>query len=171
MTRKIAILGATGSIGKSTLDLVEREPDRFQVEAVTAGTNVSSLAEIARRTRARLAVIADETQLGELQTMLAGTGCRAAAGDGALVEAATSAEMIIAAIVGCAGLEPTMAAVEAGQGSYVAGPKGRVFELVLLRAGLAKARYDSLDGYDWHPRQDRYRRADANNPEFIFSWK
>ena len=66
MTRKIAILGATGSIGKSTLDLVERNPDRFEVVAVTAATNAEALAAIARRTRARLAVIADESRLGQL---------------------------------------------------------------------------------------------------------
>ena len=114
MTRAIAILGATGSIGKSTLDLVEREPQKFQVEAVTAGTNAAALAGIARRTSARLAVIADEQQLSKLQSMLAGTDCRAAAGADGLIEAATSAEFVIAAIVGCAGLEPTMAAVEAG---------------------------------------------------------
>jgi len=114
VTRAIAILGATGSIGKSTLDLVEREPQKFQVEAVTAGTNAAALAGIARRTSARLAVIADEQQLSKLQSMLAGTDCRAAAGADGLIEAATSAEFVIAAIVGCAGLEPTMAAVEAG---------------------------------------------------------
>jgi 1-deoxy-D-xylulose-5-phosphate reductoisomerase len=114
VTRRIAILGATGSVGKSTLDLVEREPERFKVEAVTAGTNAAALADIARRTGSRLAVIADEQQLSELQSRLAGTDCRAAAGGEALVEAAITAEFVIAAIVGCAGLQPTMAAVEAG---------------------------------------------------------
>ena len=68
MTRKIAILGATGSIGKSTLDLVERNPDRFEVVAVTAATNVEALAEIARRTCAQLAVIADESRLRTLRS-------------------------------------------------------------------------------------------------------
>ena len=116
MKRKLAILGATGSIGKSTLDLVEREPDRFEVTAVTAATNVDALAQIARRTGARLAVIADEERLPGLHEHLAGTGCRAAAGEQALIEAASGeAELVIAAIVGCAGLRPTMAAVEAGR--------------------------------------------------------
>ncbi|HUP68159.1 MAG TPA: 1-deoxy-D-xylulose-5-phosphate reductoisomerase [Sphingomicrobium sp.] len=116
MTRKIAILGATGSIGKSTLDLVERSPDRFSVTAVTAATNVESLAAIARRTKAELAVVADEGRLGELRELLAGTQCRAAAGAEAMIEAATGeAELVIAAIVGCAGLRPTMAAVDAGR--------------------------------------------------------
>jgi 1-deoxy-D-xylulose-5-phosphate reductoisomerase len=116
MSRKIAILGATGSIGKSTLDLIERDPDRFEVTAVTAATNVEALADIALRTRAGLAVIADERRRDELEARLAGTGCRVAAGEEGLVEAATGdAVLVIAAIVGCAGLRPTMAAVEAGR--------------------------------------------------------
>ena len=116
MTRKIAILGATGSIGKSTLDLVERDRERFEVMAVTAGTNSEALADIARRTNAKLAVVADEARLDELRQRLAGSDCRAASGEDALTEAATGdCELVIAAIVGCAGLRPTMAAVEAGK--------------------------------------------------------
>ncbi|MES2137914.1 MAG: 1-deoxy-D-xylulose-5-phosphate reductoisomerase [Pseudomonadota bacterium] len=114
--RKLVILGATGSIGKSTLDLVERNRDRFEVTAVTAATNVEALAAIARRTGAKLAVIADEGRFQDLQDLLAGSDCRAAAGEAALVEAATSdADLVIAAIVGCAGLKPVMAAVGAGR--------------------------------------------------------
>ena len=116
MKRSISILGATGSVGGSTLDLVSRSPDRFEVVALTAATNVASLAEAARRTGARLAVIADESRLPELQDALAGTGCRAATGRDALLEAAAGeAELVMAAIVGCAGLEPVIAAVEAGR--------------------------------------------------------
>jgi 1-deoxy-D-xylulose-5-phosphate reductoisomerase len=114
--RRIAILGATGSIGKSTLDLIERSPDRFEVVAVTAATNAEALADIARRTNARLAVVADESRRADLETRLAGTGCHAAAGEAALLEAAAgNAELVIAAIVGCAGLAPVMAAVDAGK--------------------------------------------------------
>jgi 1-deoxy-D-xylulose-5-phosphate reductoisomerase len=116
VTRKISILGATGSIGASTLDLVERNREQFQIIAVTAATNVEKLADIARRTGATLAVVADESRLGDLQDLLSGTGCRAAAGESALVEAATAeVDLIIAAIVGCAGLKPVMAAVECGR--------------------------------------------------------
>ena len=116
MIRRLAILGATGSIGKSTLDLVERSPERFDVVAVTASTNAVALAQIARRTGAKLAVIADRARLEELQELLDGTQCRAGAGDEALIEAAAGeAELVIAAIVGCAGLGSTMAAVEAGK--------------------------------------------------------
>lgn len=115
MTRRIAILGATGSIGKSTLDLVERSPERFEVVSVTAASNVEALAAIARRTSAKLAVIADEKRLPELTELLAGTGCRSATGEEALIEAATwQADVVIGAIVGCAGLRSVMAAVEAG---------------------------------------------------------
>ena len=116
MKRKISILGATGSVGASTLDLVERAPERFEVIALTAGTDVDGLARAARKTRARLAVIADETRLKDLEARLAGTGCRAAAGPEALNEAAAGeADWVMAAIVGCAGLMPVMAAVEAGR--------------------------------------------------------
>ncbi|HEX8842160.1 MAG TPA: 1-deoxy-D-xylulose-5-phosphate reductoisomerase, partial [Sphingomicrobium sp.] len=116
MRRRIAILGATGSIGKSTLDLIGRSPDHFEVVAVTAATNSEALAEVARRTGAKLAVVADDRRLGDLQTRLAGTDCRPAAGEEALIEAAAGeAELVIAAIVGCAGLKPVMAAVETGK--------------------------------------------------------
>jgi len=114
--RTISILGATGSVGTSTLDLVERSPERFEVIALTAARNVAALADAARRTNARLAVIDDVTLLGELERRLAGTHCRAASGREALNEAAAGeAEWVMAAIVGCAGLEPVMAAVEAGR--------------------------------------------------------
>jgi 1-deoxy-D-xylulose-5-phosphate reductoisomerase len=116
VTRKIAILGATGSVGKSTLDLVERHPERFEVVAVTAATNADALADIARRTRAKLAVLADDSRINQLQELLAGSGCRVAGGEAALVEAARGeAQLVIAAIVGCAGLRPVMAAVNAGK--------------------------------------------------------
>ncbi len=112
--RTIAILGATGSIGRSTLDLVKAAPDRFRVTALTAASNVAQLAGDARRTGAELAVIADESRLDDLREALAGTNIQAAAGETALAEAATSADLVIAAIVGTAGLAPVMAAVRAG---------------------------------------------------------
>jgi len=114
--RKVAILGATGSIGKSTVDLIERNRERFEVTAVTAATKVEALADVVRRTGARLAVVTDESRYTDLAELLVGTDCRAAAGDGALIEAAVGdADLVIAAIVGCAGLRPVMAAVEAGK--------------------------------------------------------
>ena len=115
MKRTLSILGATGSIGGSTLDLVERHPDKFEVVALTAASRVAELADAARRTGARFAVIDDPALLSELEQRLAGTKCCAATGRDALIEAATSADLIMAAIVGCAGLKPVMAAVEAGK--------------------------------------------------------
>ena len=114
--RKLSILGSTGSVGSSTLDLVERHPERFEVVALTAAKNVAALADAARRTSANLAVIDDPTLLSELEERLEGSGCRAATGREALNEAAAGdADLVMAAIVGCAGLEPVMAAIEAGR--------------------------------------------------------
>src|SRR5437763_14128751 len=139
MRRRLSILGATGSIGKSTLDLVERAPERFEVVAVTAATNAEALADIARRTRASLAVIADETRLRDLQELLVGSNCRAAAGEQALIEAAAGeAELVIAAIVGCAGLVPVMAAVEAGRTIALANKEALVTAGALMIDAAAK---------------------------------
>jgi 1-deoxy-D-xylulose-5-phosphate reductoisomerase len=114
--KSISILGATGSVGSSTLDLVERNPDRFEVIALTAARNVASLADCALRTNAKLAVIDDPDLLPELERLLLDSNCRAATGREALSEAASGeAELVMAAIVGCAGLEPVMAAIEAGK--------------------------------------------------------
>ncbi len=113
--RRISILGATGSVGASTLDLIEGAPDDFAVAAVTASSKVDELAAIARRTHAELAVIADEALAGVLRAALEGSGCRVEAGAQGLAEAATMGDLTVAAIVGCAGLEPVMAAVEAGR--------------------------------------------------------
>jgi 1-deoxy-D-xylulose-5-phosphate reductoisomerase len=133
VTRKIAILGATGSIGKSTLDLIERNPDRFEVAAVTAATNVEALANVAHRTGAKLAVVADEDRLDDLQELLVGTDCRAAAGEAGLIEAAVAdVDLVIAAIVGCAGLKPVMAAVEAGRTVALANKEALVTAGVLM---------------------------------------
>jgi 1-deoxy-D-xylulose-5-phosphate reductoisomerase len=127
MTRKIAILGATGSIGKSTLDLVERNRDHFEVTAVTAATNVEALADVVRRTGAKLAVVADERRYTDLAELLVGSNCRAAAGEDALMQAATGeTDLVIAAIVGCAGLKPVMASVEAGKSIALANKEALV---------------------------------------------
>jgi 1-deoxy-D-xylulose-5-phosphate reductoisomerase len=140
VTRKIAILGATGSIGTSTLDLVDRNPERFEVVAVTAATNVAALAGIARRTGAKLAVIAEDARLGELEAELAGSGCRAAAGQEALIEAAAGeADLVIAAIVGCAGLGPVMAAVEAGRTVALANKEALVTAGQLMTRAAARS--------------------------------
>ena len=117
MTRRsISILGATGSVGASTLDLVRREADAWSVVALTANCQAGELARLAREFGAQVAVVADETCLPELREALAGSGIEAAGGAQALVEAASRpADLVLAAIVGCAGLAPTMAAIEQGR--------------------------------------------------------
>ncbi|MDP1026191.1 1-deoxy-D-xylulose-5-phosphate reductoisomerase [Sphingomonas sp. KR1UV-12] len=113
--RTVTVLGATGSVGTSTLDLIEREPERFRVRALTANCDVAKLAAAARRTHAELAVVADEACLPALREALAGTATRAAGGAAAVIEAgASGADWTMAAIVGCAGLAPTMAAIRNG---------------------------------------------------------
>ncbi|MDC8755801.1 1-deoxy-D-xylulose-5-phosphate reductoisomerase [Erythrobacter sp. sf7] len=115
MTRSLTLLGATGSIGASTLDLVRRNPDQWQVEALTANGSVAELAALAREFGAKLAVVGDEACLPELRAALAGSGIAAAGGRQALCEAASRpVDMTVAAIVGCAGLGPVMAAIERG---------------------------------------------------------
>ena len=126
MTRSLSILGATGSVGTSTLDLVAHHPGRFDVVALTAARQVGKLADAALRTGARLAVIEDSALLPELRDRLAGSGCRAATGPDALLEAAVCADLVMAAIVGCAGLEPVMAAVEAGKAVALANKEALV---------------------------------------------
>ncbi len=113
--RSVTILGATGSIGTSTVDLIKRNSDRYRVEAVTAGRNARPLAEIARAVGARLAVVANEDAYGDLKEALAGSGIEAAAGEAALVEAANrDADWVMGAISGAIGLKPTLAAIERG---------------------------------------------------------
>lgn len=140
MSRKLSIFGATGSIGSSTLDLVERSRGEFELVAVTASSNCAKLAEIARKFRARHAVIADEAQYEDLKAMLAGTDCTIAAGPGALVEAARiECDLHIAAIVGCAGLEPTMAAIEAGRTIGLANKESLVTAGALMTAAATRS--------------------------------
>jgi 1-deoxy-D-xylulose-5-phosphate reductoisomerase len=113
--KRVTILGATGSVGRSTLDLIERDPDGFEVVALTAHRDVAGLAGAARRVGAKRAVIADEALLPELREALEGSGAEIAAGADAVIEAAGSgADWTMAAIVGTAGLKPVMRALEGG---------------------------------------------------------
>lgn len=115
MTRRLSLFGATGSVGQSTLDLVRRDGEAWQIGVLTANSDVAELAKLAREFRPDIAVIADEARYAELAEALAGTGIEASAGAEALVDAARRpADLVMAAIVGCAGLAPTMAAIEAG---------------------------------------------------------
>ena len=117
--RRVTVLGATGSVGCSTLDLMDQAEIAgtgvFEVEALTGGANIARLAEQARRWKPKLAVTADPARLNELREALAGTGIEAAAGDQAVIEAAARpADWIMAAIVGAAGLRSAWAAAATG---------------------------------------------------------
>ena len=116
MTRTVTILGATGSVGRSTTALLEAAPEgAFAVEALVAGRDAAALAETARRLRARIAVLADPAGLPALREALAGSGIEAAAGPEAVIEAAARpADWTMAAIVGAAGLHPALAALRRG---------------------------------------------------------
>ena len=117
--RRVSILGATGSIGRSTLDLIGRDPARFHVVALTGNRNAELLAKQAIKHNAELAVLADPSEYNDLKAALAGTSVEAAAGNEALMEAvARPVDWTMAAIVGSAGLRPTLEAVR--QGTYVA---------------------------------------------------
>ncbi|HYE28136.1 MAG TPA: 1-deoxy-D-xylulose-5-phosphate reductoisomerase [Allosphingosinicella sp.] len=114
--RSVSILGATGSVGRSTLDLIERNRDGYEIRALTAHRDVAGLAEAARRVDAERAVIGDPALLTRLRAALAGSGTEAAAGEEAVLEAAgAGADWTMAAIVGTAGLRPTMAAIRGGR--------------------------------------------------------
>ncbi|QXQ08172.1 1-deoxy-D-xylulose-5-phosphate reductoisomerase [Sphingosinicellaceae bacterium] len=113
--RGITVLGSTGSVGKSTLDLLQRAPQDWRVDALTANRDVEGLAAQARAVGARIAVVADESAYADLKAALSGSGIEAAAGTAAVRDAAAGdSDIVLTAIVGAAGLGPTMAAVERG---------------------------------------------------------
>jgi 1-deoxy-D-xylulose-5-phosphate reductoisomerase len=113
--RRITVLGATGSVGCSTLSLVEENPGAYEIEALTANRDVDALAASARKFGAKLAVVADPDAYGALKQALAGSGIEVAAGEEAVIEAAgRPADLVMAAIVGAAGLHPTLAACRSG---------------------------------------------------------
>ena len=113
--RRVTVLGATGSVGCNTVDLIERRPDAFRVEALTANRNASLLAEQAHRLKPRMAAVADADSYKELRERLSGTGIEVAAGPEAILAAAERpSDVVIAAIVGAAGLKPTLSAVRRG---------------------------------------------------------
>jgi len=114
--RRIVLLGATGSIGASTLDLIERNPESFVVVAIAGGRDHAALARIALAFRPEFVAIRDESAYAPLKEALAGTNIQVAAGREAVIEAATrEADLLVSAIVGAAGVEPTHAAIEAGR--------------------------------------------------------
>lgn len=137
--KRIAVLGATGSIGASTLNVVARHPDRFRVSVLTAHRNVDALAELCAKFLPDLAVIADATLEAALQDHLTNLPTRAAAGPEALAEAAASdlCDTVVAAIVGAAGLTSTLAAARAGKRLLLANKEAIVMAGPLLLDALA----------------------------------
>jgi 1-deoxy-D-xylulose-5-phosphate reductoisomerase len=113
--RSVTVLGATGSIGDSTMDLLRGARDRYRVEALTGNSNVQGLAKLAREFNARFAAVADPARLSELREALAGTAIECGAGESAIIEAAARpADWVMAAVSGAAGLKPALAAVDRG---------------------------------------------------------
>jgi len=128
MTRTLTILGATGSVGASTLDLIRRNRDAWRIEALTANGNVTDLARLAREFGAKLAVCGDEGCLPALREALAGTN----------IEAARPVDLTVAAIVGCAGLAPVMAAIEQGGTVALANKEALVSAGEIMTAAVAR---------------------------------
>lgn len=145
----VSVLGATGSIGTSTLDLIGRSDGALKVVALTAHRNVAKLAELALAAKAELAVIGDEALYPELKERLAGTGIESAAGESGLLEAGSRpADCIMASIMGAAGLKPTFAAVAQGTRLALANKEclvsaGSVFMDAIKAAGAELLPVDS----------------------------
>ena len=140
--RKVTVLGATGSIGDSTMDLLRASPERYQVEALTANSNVEGLAKLAIEFNARFAAVADSAKLGELRAALDGTGIECGAGEQAVIEAAARpSDWVMAAVAGAAGLKPALAAVDRGATVALANKECLVCagEFFMQRAAAANA--------------------------------
>jgi len=138
--RTVSVLGSTGSIGTSTVDLLLAHPDRFRVRAVAGGRNVALLAEQARKLGAELAVIADDACLAELRSLLAGSSIEASAGTQAVVDAASlPADWTMAAITGAAGLPSTLAAIKRGGAIALANKEALVCAGDLMLRAVADA--------------------------------
>jgi 1-deoxy-D-xylulose-5-phosphate reductoisomerase len=146
--KRIAVLGATGSIGASALDVIARHPDRFRAGVLAAHRNVEALADLCAKFEPHLAVIADASREAELRDRLraAKLATRVAAGAEALVDAARdgACDTVIAAIVGAAGLESTLAAARAGKRLLLANKEAVVMAGPLLRAALDEGRGELL---------------------------
>jgi len=137
--RSISILGATGSVGEQTLDLVRRNPDAWRVVALSANCSAAELAKLAREFEAEIAVVGDERCLPELRDALAGCDTEAAGGRTALCEAAARpVDLTVAAIVGCAGLAPVMAAIEQGGTVALANKEALVSAGEVMTAAVAR---------------------------------
>jgi 1-deoxy-D-xylulose-5-phosphate reductoisomerase len=138
--RTLSIFGATGSVGLSTLDLVRQHKNAYRVVALTANSNAADLAKLAIEFDAELAVVADDAAYPALKAALAGTRIEVASGADALIAAAKrDVDWTMAAIVGCAGLAPTMAAIEQGKTVALANKEALVSAGELMMAAVARS--------------------------------
>ena len=137
--RTLSIFGATGSVGLSTLDLVRQHRDAYRIIALTANSNAGELAKLAIEFDAEIAVVADDAAYPALKAALAGTNITAAAGEDALIAAAQmGADWTMAAIVGCAGLKPTLSAIEQGKTVALANKEALVSAGAMMMAAIAR---------------------------------
>ncbi|MBS7325512.1 MAG: 1-deoxy-D-xylulose-5-phosphate reductoisomerase [Thiopseudomonas sp.] len=132
--QQITVLGATGSIGASTLDVIARHPDRYQVFALTAHSRIDALAQLCLRFKPRFAVVADAAAAARLQALLGPLDCEVLHGEDGLCQVSSAAEVdaVMAAIVGAAGLAPTLAAVRAGKKVLLANKEALVMSGALF---------------------------------------
>jgi 1-deoxy-D-xylulose-5-phosphate reductoisomerase len=161
--RRIALLGATGSIGRSTIDLIERDPDRFDVVSLAGGRDHEALARVAKSVKAEFVAIYDPAGYTLLKDALSGTNIQVAAGRDAVIEAAVrETDLVVSAIVGAAGVEPTYAALSAGRAIALANKEclvcaGSLFMAEAARQGVQllpmdsehNAIFQALGGEDW----------------------
>ncbi|MBO6770931.1 MULTISPECIES: 1-deoxy-D-xylulose-5-phosphate reductoisomerase [unclassified Thalassospira] len=139
LKKSVSVFGVTGSIGTSTVDILKSHADKYSVDAVTAHRNVEALAQIARDLSAKFAVIGDPDLYDELCDALAGSGVEAGAGESALIDAAQRpSDIVIAAIVGAAGLKPTLAAIRRGARVGLANKETLVCAGALMTAEVAQ---------------------------------
>lgn len=163
--KRITILGATGSVGKSVLSVVNAQPERFNVHAVVANRSAEKLAQIAINQKAKLAVLRDETQLPKLRAALSGSNIECAAGDQAVQDAAgEDVDLVVAAIVGAAGIRPTWAALTAGNQIALANKEclvsaGGLFTKEAERQGLPILPVDSEHNAIWQVFENDQRHA------------
>ena len=146
---RITVLGATGSIGQSLADLIQRNPDSYEVVALVANRNAAGLADMAKALKTGSAILAEETCYPELKERLAGSGIATGAGEAAVLEAVTQdTDIVVGAIVGSAGLKPTMAAIRPGRRIALANKEclvcaGDLFMAKILATGAELLPVDS----------------------------
>ena len=164
--RRVTVLGSPGSVGCNTVSMLESESGQYQVEALTARSNVKLLAEQARRLKPKMVVLSDKSFYRDLKRELAGSGVEVLAGAEALVEAASlNADWVMAAIVGTAGLAPTLAAIRHGAVVALANKECLVSAGVLLTKEVKKFGSDLLPVDSEH--NGIFQVFDFNHPEGV----